>query len=107
MKSELGIRPIHHKNDKNILAHIFITVLAYHMISSILRKLRKKGINYHWGKIKNILSTHVRITTSFKTKDKGIINLRHNTVATESQKEIYKNLELNHNPLKTKKFNFS
>ena len=44
MKSELGLRPNYHKNDDSTIAHIFITVIAYHVLAGILKKLRSQGI---------------------------------------------------------------
>ena len=49
MKSHLGLRPIHHKRDDTTTAHIFITVIAYHILAGILKKLRHNGINYNWN----------------------------------------------------------
>jgi len=46
MKSDLGLRPNFHKNDKNMSAHIFITVLAYHMLAGIFKKLKNNIINF-------------------------------------------------------------
>jgi hypothetical protein len=68
MKSELGLRPNYHKRDDTGTAHIFITVIAYHIIAGILKKLRTNGINYSWRTIRNILSTQVRVTVDFRNK---------------------------------------
>ena len=100
MKSHLGLRPIHHKRDIMTCAHIFITVIAYHILAGILKKLHQKGINYNWDTIRNILSTHVRVTTTFKTEDGSTINVRNSTAPTIRQQEIYDALEIKKQPLK-------
>jgi hypothetical protein len=100
MKSHLGLRPIHHKRDIMTCAHIFITVIAYHILAGILKKIRRKGINYNWDTIRNILSTHVRVTTTFKTEDETTINVRNSTTPTIRQQEIYDALEIKKQPLK-------
>ncbi len=100
MKSHLGLRPIHHKRDDATAAHIFVTVIAYHILAGISKKLRANGINYNWETIRNILSKHVRVTTSFKTKDQSTICLRNSTVPTLRQQAIYKSLNLTQQPLK-------
>lgn len=100
MKSHLGLRPIHHKRDIMTCAHIFITVIAYHILAGILKKLHQKGINYNWDTIRNILSTHVRVTTTFKTEDETTINVRNSTTPTIRQQEIYDALEIKKQPLK-------
>ena len=100
MKSELGLRPNYHKRDDTGTAHIFITIIAYHIIAGILKKLRTNGINYSWRTIRNILSTQVRVTTSFNTEDKATIHIRTTTTPTLKQSDIYSKLGLLQKPLK-------
>ncbi len=100
MKSELGLRPNYHKRDDTGTAHIFITVIAYHIIAGILKKLRANGINYSWRTIRNILSTQVRVTTSFNTEDKATMHIRTTTTPTLKQSDIYSKLGLVQKPLK-------
>ena len=100
MKSELGLRPNYHKRDDTSTAHIFITVIAYHIIAGILKKLRANAINYSWRTIRNILSTQVRVTTSFNTEDKATIHIRTTTTPTLKQSDIYSKLGLVQKPLK-------
>ena len=40
MKSELGLRPIYHQKTDRVDGHIFISLLAYHVIHSIRYKLK-------------------------------------------------------------------
>ncbi|HKJ80115.1 MAG TPA: IS1634 family transposase [Prolixibacteraceae bacterium] len=100
MKSELGLRPNYHKRDDTGTAHIFITVIAYHIIAGILKKLRANAINYSWRTIRNILSTQVRVTTSFNTEDKATMHIRTTTTPTLKQSDIYSKLGLVQKPLK-------
>ena len=100
MKSHLGLRPIHHKRDGATTAHIFITVIAYHILAGILKKLCRNGIHYNWNTVRNILSTHVRVTTTFKTEDKSTINVRNSINPTIRQQEIYDALKIKKQPLK-------
>lgn len=100
MKSNLGLRPLFHQRDDATEAHIFVSVIGYHFLAGILKKLGYQGIHYQWDTIKNILSTHTRVTTSFKTEDNAIIDIRNNTTPTAQQDEIYKGLGINKQPLK-------
>ena len=108
MKSDLGLRPIEHQNDNRIKAHIFITVLAYYMISGILYMLRgNEFLPNSWESICNLLSTHLRGITSFETTDGYRIDLKNNTVPTVDQRKIYNTLGIKNQPkpnkyLKTK-----
>jgi len=44
MKSELGLRPIYHQKETRCDGHIFITLLAYHLLHTIHFKLRQRKI---------------------------------------------------------------
>ena len=98
MKSELGLRPNFHHEDEPTAAHIHVTVIAYHMVCGIMKKLQEKGINYSWQTIREILSTHVRVTTTLNGTDQ-VINLRSNTAPTTEQSQIYNALGIKQDPL--------
>jgi transposase len=98
MKSHLGLRPIHHKRDDTTTAHIFISVLAYHMLAGILKNLRSNRIDHNWQTVRNLLSNHVRVTTTFKTED-GSINIRNSSVPALNHQAIYRSLNIKQQPL--------
>jgi transposase len=52
LKSELGLRPIYHQKDSRIEGHIFLTLLAYHIIHTIRYQLKQQNINYSYDSIK-------------------------------------------------------
>jgi transposase len=62
MKSELGMRPVYHQNESRTGAHLFVTVLAYHLLAVIERLLMQKGDHRQWSTIREVLSTHTRNT---------------------------------------------
>lgn len=99
MKGDLGLRPNYHHSDIPTIAHAHITVLAYHMLAGILKKLRTGGIHYSWDTIRNIVSTHIRVTTTMNTEDGEVIDVRTCTTATEKQHLIYNKLQIKHTPL--------
>ena len=84
--------------DKTI-AHVHVTVLAYHILAGILKKLRTSGIYYDWNTIRNILATHIRVTTTMNTEDGHGIDVRTCTTPTEKQHMIYHKLHIKHTPL--------
>ena len=102
MKSELGLRPNFHHEDKPTAAHVHVTVVAYHMVCGILKKLQKQDINYTWQTVREMLSTHMRITTTMNSDDR-IINIRSNTTPTADQCRIYTALGIKHDPLESRK----
>jgi transposase len=103
MKSYLGLRPIYHQKETRCDGHIFITVLAYHLLHTIRFKLRQKGVRFCWTTIRNQLSTQARITTTMKREDGKIIRIRKSSKAEPSHQAIYDALNLTYQPGKTVK----
>jgi hypothetical protein len=99
MKGDLGLRPNFHHEDIPTIAHVHVTVLAYHMLAGILKKLRTEGVHYNWNTIRNLLATHVRVTTTMNTEDGHVIDVRTCTTPTEKQHTIYNKLHIKHTPL--------
>jgi len=99
MKGTLGLRPNFHHTDAPTIAHVHITVLGYHILAGILKKLRMAGINYKWGSIRNILATHTRVTTTMNSEDNHILNIRTCTTPTAKQYLIYNALKIKLTPL--------
>jgi len=46
LKSEFGLRPNYHQKDNRMEGHLFISVLAYHLLALLQKELRVKGIHY-------------------------------------------------------------
>ena len=61
MKSDLG--PAYHSKDECISAHLFISVLAYHVIHLAQYKLKQKGIHHNWDTVRIHLNRVRRTTT--------------------------------------------
>jgi transposase len=99
LKSELGLRPVYHRKDHRQAGHLFISVLAYHLVASIQRHLMEKGIAYRWKTIRKRMSNQTRVTTSV-TNDKGErIHTRATTDPEPFHLEIYRALGLPLRPL--------
>lgn len=90
LKTDLGLRPVYHQKTDRISGHIFISVLAYHMLHSIRYQLMKQGINDCWKTIMFKLSTHFRITNSVQRKDDKPVHIRKSMLANPQQLAIYK-----------------
>ena len=103
MKSELGLRPVYHQKEDRADGHLFITVLAYHVLHTIRVTLRRHGIHDQWTTIRRGLSTHVRITTTMKRDDGTMIHLRKSSRPELVHTRIYDALGLSHRPGKTVK----
>ncbi|MDP3682479.1 MAG: IS1634 family transposase [Ignavibacteria bacterium] len=103
LKSELGLRPVYHQNEYRCDGHLFITVLAYHVLQTIRTKLRSHGITHSWSTIRKVLSTHHRVTTSMMRSDGKMIYIRKTAKPEDCHIKIYDALGLSHRPGKITK----
>ena len=103
LKSELGLRPNFHQKGDRIEGHIFLTVLAYHLLRWIQHALHQAGFHHRWSTIQSWLNTHRIITTSQTKEQGGVVHIRHCTTATLKQQEVYSALGISSIPLKRKK----
>jgi transposase len=101
MKSELGLRPVYHQKEYRSDGHIFVTVIAYHIMQTIRYALKNKQIRESWSTIRKVLSTHVRITTTIKKDDGRVVHIRKSTRPEPVHTKIYDALGLPHCPGKT------
>lgn len=103
MKSSLGLRPVYHQKEHRVDGHLWITVLAYHLIQNCLYQLAKKGIHLHWKTVRATLSNRIRVTTQAKTEEGKMLYHRSTTKAEGEQIKIYQALELSPQILKAQK----
>jgi transposase len=103
MKSSLGLRPVFHQKEHRVDGHLWITVLAYHLIHNCLFQLGNHGIRRNWKTINEIMGGRVRVTTQAKTQGGKTLYYRTSTKEEGEQIEIYKALGLSPKILKAKK----
>ena len=103
LKTELGLRPIYHHKEERVTGHLFISVLAYHLVHSLRYQLKQQGIHLCWDSLRTIMSTQQRITIKMPTDENKTIHLRTTTQAEVRHKKIYQALGIKPDPLgKTK-----
>ena len=100
MKSDLGLRPVYHQNGKRSAAHLFITVLWYHILATISNLLEKSQDTREWSSIRDVLSTHMRNTIIMKDKEGNVLHVRVSGLPEEEHIDIYNKLGVK-NPLKS------
>jgi transposase len=98
LKSELGMRPVYHQKTNRVDGHLFISVLAYHVIQTIMYKLKQHRICLEWETLREMLSDQYRITTTMTNEEGKAINIRQSSEPTHEQKRIYDALRLSHRP---------
>jgi transposase len=99
LKTDLGLRPVYHHKENRVTGHLFITILAYHLVHTLRHQLKQQGIQLSWDSIRNIMSTQQRLTITLPTDDNKTIHLRTTTQAETRQKQIYAALSLNPDPI--------
>lgn len=103
LKSEAGLRPNWHHIQKRIDSHMFISLLAYHLIITIRKKLKSAGIMDSWETIREKLASHAIVNTTLKTREGDTIYLKKTSEPDANQCEIYRALGLSFRPVKTEK----
>ena len=103
LKTELGLRPVYHQKEERVSAHLFITLLAYHLVHTLRVQLKQKGIHLSWQSIRHIMSRQQRITFSAPTQDKAQLFIRMTTQPEIQQKKIMDALGIQSDPIGKKK----
>ena len=103
LKSDLGLRPNHHRIERRVDAHIFITILAYHLLHHILYTLRRTEDNRSWSTIRQILQTHCYTTIMMPTIEGTLYRFRRPGIPEECQKQIYQHFGISIEGLPTTK----
>jgi len=101
LKTDLGMRPIHHQLADRTEAHLFISVLAYHLLIGIETGLREQGDTRQWSTIKKVLCTHTRSTIILHGEGNMVYSIRLSGQPEPEQRDIYKKLGIK-DPLKNK-----
>lgn len=101
IKTDLGIRPVYHQQKTRTEGHLFISVLAYHLLVCIEKTLLQQGDHRRWSTIRKVLSTHQRSTVMLTDEQDRIHHIRVSGTPEGSHQEIYRLLQVR-DPLKRK-----
>ena len=99
LKTDLGLRPVFHQKEARVTGHLFITLLAYHLVHTLRYQLKQQGIHLSWDSIRNLMSTQQRLTITLPTDDGKTIHLRTTTQAEVRQKQLYNALNIKSDPI--------
>lgn len=94
LKGDLGLRPIRHHGEARAKAHIFISVLAYHLLHFITHSLALTGDHRQWTTIRRVLSTHAYTTILLPTTDDIVHRIRKPGTPDLAQQQIYHALNI-------------
>ena len=73
MKAQLGLRPFRHHTEQRCRGHIWITVLAYHLLRWVEYNLELSGYRSTWRSIRRKLQTHCYATVMVPTEN-GLVH---------------------------------
>jgi transposase len=99
LKSSLGLRPNHHQREQRVEGHIFISILAYHLLHTVEQMLLAASDHRSWPTIRGELETHRLLNIHFRDSRGRLHQRRTATNPTPAQKEIYRTLGLDLRPL--------
>jgi transposase len=94
MKSPLCERPIFHRLERRVETHIFLCVLAYHLLVCIERAFLDQGIHTSWETLRRQLSTHQVVTVRLPTTDGQAFTIRRDTRPEQIHRDIYRVLRV-------------
>jgi transposase len=98
LKSELGLRPIYHHKEERVNGHIFITLIAYHLVQTLRVQLKTEDCHDSWQTIRRKVENQQRITVTLQREDGKTIHLRKATKAEPQQSDLYKMLGISEQP---------
>ena len=94
LKSPLAERPIFHQKECRVEAHIFLCVLAYHLLAAIEKTLLEAGLHTSWATVREQLKTHQVSTIVLPTEGGMELRIRKATVPEPIHLELYKQLRV-------------
>ncbi len=95
LKSPLLERPIFHHLKNRVQTHIFLCVLAYHLLAAIEHRFFEAGVHTSWWTLRQQLSTHQVVTVVLPAADQSrVLKIRKATLPEPIHREIYTTLRI-------------
>lgn len=94
LKSPLAERPIWHQKERRVEAHIFLCVLAYHLLVSIEKTLLDRGVHTSWATVRDTLTTHQVSTVVLPVEGEMELRIRAASVPEPAHRELYEKLRI-------------
>ena len=92
MKSPLCERPIFHHLEHRVESHIFLCVLAYHLLVAIETTLLRQDIHTSWATVRDLLATHEIATIVLPTDQNGVLRIRRSATPEPDHRILYEAL---------------
>jgi transposase len=92
MKSPLSERPIFHHLERRVESHVFLCVLAYHLLVAIETTLLRQEIHTSWATVRDLLATHTIATVVLPTDQNGVLRIRRSGTPEPDHRVLYEAL---------------
>ena len=89
MKSPLMMRPIHHRREERVETHIFLSVLAYHLLVAIEKTLLDQEVHTSWATVRETLRTHQVCTVVLPADGGSVLRIRRASTPEPQHVELY------------------
>lgn len=90
MKSPLAERPIFHQVQRRVETHIFLWVLAYHLLVAVEKTLLDQGVHTSWASVRDALATHHIVTIVLPTDSGATMRIRKASTPESEHRELYR-----------------
>jgi len=94
MKSPLMERPIFHHLEHRVQTHIFLCVLAYHLLVAIEKRFLDHGVHTSWATLREQLSTHHVLTVVLPSTHGRTLRIRKSSTPEAIHRELYRTLQI-------------
>jgi len=96
MKSPLAERPIFHHLERRVETHVFLCVLAYHLLVAVENTLAAKGLHTSWATVRDRLATHQVCTIVLPATNGDVLRIRRASTPEPEHRNIYDLLAISH-----------
>jgi transposase len=94
MKSPLAERPIFHHLKHRVQTHIFLCVLAYHLLVAMEKTFLDAGLHTSWATLREQLSTHQVVTVVLPASNGDVLKIRKGSTPEATHRQIYETLHM-------------
>jgi transposase len=92
IKTPLAERPIFHHLERRVDTHIFLCVLAYHLLVAIETTLLNQSVHTSWATVRETLANHVVATIVLPTDGGKVLRIRKGMTPEPQHLELYRQL---------------
>jgi len=103
IKSPLAVRPVHHHVEERVDTHIFLSILAYHLLVAIEKTLLDQNVHSSWQTLRDLLKTHQVCTVVLPTDTGAVLRIRKASTPEPTHREIYNLLHINSQVIQPRK----